>query len=537
MTTTAILSLFGGVMLLLYGMRTAGEGLQKAAGARLRSFLLTATSNRLKGAAVGAVMTALLQSSSAATVMLVGFVGSGLLGLEETMAVILGADVGTTLTVQAIAFRAYDYAIAIIGLGVLLRLLGRGAAKDVGQAVLGFGFLFLALKILIATFEPVSRNALLRELLLGLSADPVAGVIISALLTALLQSSAATLGLAITAAHSGLITLDAAVPVILGANIGTCVSALASSIGARADAKRAALAHVLFKVAGVVLVLPVLGPFTRLVGLSSSELTRQVANAHTFFNIAIMVIFLPFTGALTRLVKAIMPEREAQAGPGPRYLDPIVLSSPALALIQATREALRAADTVEEMLRRSIEVFERNDVELIEKIEEKDNDVDTLDREIKLFLTKLSRESLSDEQAKRELEIMLFTDNMENIGDVIDKNLMELARKKTRGGFSFSREGMNEIRALHRKVMDNFGMGVATFAGGDADMARRLLNHKEKLSELERELREAHIKRLHMGLKESIDTSSIHLDMLANLKRINSYVANAAYPVIEREKG
>lgn len=537
MTTISILSFFGAIMLILFGMRLAGEGLQRAAGAKLRSFLISATSNRLKGVGVGAAITALLQSSSATTVMLVGFVGSGLLGLSQTMGVILGADIGTTLTVQIIAFKVYNYAIGVIGLGILITYLSRkGKGKDLGQAVLGFGFVFFALKILVDTFEPVSQNPLLKDFLLGFSKDPFAGIIISALLTALFQSSAATLGLALTAAHAGLLSLDAAVPVVLGANIGTTVSAIVSSFGASVDAKRVALAHILFKVTGVVIVIPFLGLFTYLVGFSADDPARQVANAHTLFNIGIAVLFLPFTGPFTRLVSFLMPVSKQPERFGPKYLDPIVLSSPTLALVQASRESLRSADIVQEMLDGSIEVFDKDDLDLLERLEERDDDVDLLDREVKLYLTKLSRESLSDEQARRELEIMLFSDNIENIGDVIDKNLMDLARKKIKGGLSFSKEGMEEIKALHAKVVENFAMGVAAFAGSDNELARRLLTHKQKLSEMERELRQAHINRLHLGHRESIDTSAIHLDVLTNLKRINSYITNVAYPILEREK-
>ena len=319
-------------------------------------------------------------------------------------------------------------------------------------------------------------------------------------------------------------------------SIGTSVSAIVSSFGANIDARRVAIAHILFKVLGVVIVIPFLGVFTDLVGLSTPDLARQIANAHTFFNIAIALLFLPFTGPFTDFIKILLPKREEHKRFGPKYLDPMVLASPTLALVQASREALRASDIVGEMLKKSIEVFERNDLDLLESIEERDDDVDLLDREVKLYLTKLSKESLSDEQARRELEIMLFSDNIENIGDVIDKNIMDLARKKIKGGLSFSKEGMDEIRLLHQKVMENFETGVAAFAGGDGELARKLLSHKAKISELERELRQAHINRLHLGLKESIDTSAIHLDVLTNLKRINSYISNAAYPILEKER-
>lgn len=538
MTSINILTLFGGVLLLLYGMRTAGDGMQKAAGARLRGFLMAVTDNRLKSVGIGALITALLQSSSATIIMLVSFVGSGLLSLSATMGVILGADIGTTITVQIITFKIYDYAIIFVGIGILLEFLGRKSAlQGIGQAVLGFAFIFAALKIMTDIFLPLAQDPLFKEILINLGKDPVAGIIIAALLTALLYSSVATIGLALTAAHNGLITLDAAMPIVLGANIGTCIGAITSSIGAPVEAKRVALAHVMFKLIGVIIILPFLTPFTNLVGLTTPHLARQVANAHTFFNIAITLLFLPFIKPFTKLVEMLLPERtSSEKRFGPKYLDRFVLTSPSLAIGQATREALRMADIVQDMLKQSIEVFKNNDAGLLDAIEERDDEVDILDREIKLYLTKLSQESLTSEQAKREMEIITFTNTLENIGDVIDKNLMELAKKKAKNQLSFSHDGLNEILEFHQKVMENFGLGISAFASGDIELSHKLLRHKTKLGEIERELRQAHINRLHLGLKESIDTSAIHLDVLTNLKRINSYIANIAYPILEREK-
>jgi len=523
-------------MLLLYGMRLVGHGLQKAAGARLRSFLLSAMSNRFKGMMVGAAITALLQSSSATTVLLVGFVGSGLIALPQTMGVILGADIGTTLTVQIIAFKVYDYAIAVVGLGVLVMFLSKkGPVRHAGLAILGFGFVFLALKILTTAFAPLTPDSVLGQALMTLNGDPVAGIIVAAAITAVLHSSAATLGLAITAAHSGLFTIEAAVPIVLGANLGTCISAIISSIGAPVDAKRVALAHVLFKALGVILILPFISSFAGLVEASGGTLVRQVANAHTFFNIGLAVIFLPFTGVFTTIVTRLMPEREEPPKKGAKYLDPMVISTPSLALGQATREALRVADMAQVMLKGSLDVFKRDDKLLMKQIEDSDNEIDVIDKEIKLYLTKLIREALSGSQASRELEIISFTNNMENIGDVIDKNLMELARKKIKHGYLFSIAGMEEIEELHRMVMENFELGVAAFASSDKEIAAKLLSNKIEIADKERRLREAHIERLHRGLRESIETSSIHLDVLTNLKRINSYISSIAYPVIGEE--
>ncbi len=537
MHTLTLLNIFGGVFLLLYGMRLVGEGLQKACGARLRGFLLTATANRVRGVFVGAVITTLLQSSSATTVMLVGLVGSGLIGLSQTMGVILGADIGTTVTVQIIAFRIYDYAIGLVGLGILVRLVSRREEfQHAGTAILGFGFVFFAIKILIDTFDPGAGNSLMADLIAGLGEDLFAGIVISALVTAILHSSAATLGIAISASYSGALTLEAAIPIVLGANIGTCVTAILSSMGSTVDAKRVALAHILFKVAGVVVVLPFIGPFTELVRLTSSDIPRQIAYAHTFFNIGIAMIFLPLTSMFTSVVRYMIPQEREPHMMGPRYLDPLVLTTPSLALGQASREALRVADMVQEMVKDSMIVFKQNDRALCERLQERDNDVDLLDREIKLYLTRLSRESLTEEQAQREFEILAFTNNMENIGDVIDKNLMELALKKIEGQLSFSEEGIAEIEELHRKVLENFEIGVITFTNSDRELARRLLHRKARVAELERRLRQAHIDRLHRGLKESIDTSAIHLDILTNLKRINSYICNIAYTILDEEK-
>ncbi len=537
MTTIAIITLFGAVMLLLYGIRLAGEGLQKAAGTRLKGFLLKATSNRFKALGFGALMTALLQSSSATTAMLVGLVGSGLIGLYETMGLILGADIGTTLTVQLISFRIYDWAPLLVGVGVFIILTSKGGRKkDVGLAMLGFGFVFLALKIIVDAFSPIAENIAVRDALIDISRDPLAGIIISAFFTALFQSSAATLGIAITAAHAGLLTIDGAMPIVLGANLGTSVSAILTSINAPVDAKRAAFAHVLFKILGLLLVLPFLGLFTALTGFTAHTTARQVANAHTLFNLGIALLFLPFIGPFTALVKRIIPDKGGKAGTfGPKFLDPLVLKSPTLALAQASREALRQSDIVKDMLIRSMEAFDKRDIYFIEEIEAMDDQVDTLDREIKLYIARISREGLNEEQSARDFDIMHFSDNMENIGDVIDKNLMEIARKRVRKELTFSGPGVREIRGLYREVISNFEHATAAFATGDRELAEKVVAMKSAISLMEREMRDAHLRRLQMGLKESVETSSIHLDVLANLKRINSYITNTAYTLYSKK--
>jgi phosphate:Na+ symporter len=530
-----LIALFGGMALLLYGMQLVAEGLQLAAGGRMRHILGSITSNPVKGLLAGAFITAVIQSSSATTVMLVGFASSGLMTLAQSIGVILGADIGTTVTVQLIALQIFDYALLLVGVGFLLIFVSkRKIFKYVGQAILGFGFIFFAMKVMSDAMVPLRHSPLTNMLLVSLGDQPLLGVIVAATFSALVHSSAATIGLAITLSLQDLMPLSAAIPVIFGANIGTCATALASSIGGRAEARRVAIAHTFFKVVGVLLFLPFIHLFTQLVELTAHDLPRQIANAHTLFNVGVTVLFLPFAALLARLIAALVPDDRGGEGIfRAKYLDEHMLDTPALALGQATREALRMADVVSEMLTKTIDTFAGEDPELIEIIAEKDNEVDVLDRDIKQYVTKLSQQSLTDDQRKREIEILSFVNNMENIGDIVDRNLMEMAKKRLNKGAHFSEPGMQEIALLHKKVLQNLELAIAAFASTDAALAQQVLERKLEISQTERRFRQAHIQRLHDGYRESIDTSEIHLDVLTNLKRINSHITAIAYPVIE----
>ncbi len=531
------ISLFGGVLLLLYGIRLVSEGLQRAAGPLLKSVLGRLTRNPLSGLGIGTLITAILQSSSATTVMLVGFVNAGLLNLRQSMGIILGADIGTTVTIQLISFRVFDYAILLVGLGILgMLVLKNRVRKDLSQGVLGFGFIFLSIRIMAESMTPLKESPVFMLLLGALGDNPLTGIIISCIFTALFHSSAATIGIALAMAVEGIIPLKAAIAVILGANIGTCVSAVTASVGTSAEAKRTAYAHIIFKVIGVALMLPFLDDFGRVVVSTSELLPRQVANAHTIFNTAIAFIFLPFISIAEKIITRIVPEEVSPEKFGPKYIDPHLLSTPELALGQATREVIRMADIVEEMIKGAIKVYRDNNGELLEKIEDRDNDVDLLDREIKLYLVKILRGSLTEPLSKRQIDILEMINNLENIGDIIDKNLMRSAKKKIKYGWNFSNDGMEEIGSFHSKVVENFDLAISAFTGRDSELAMKVINRKNKIEEMCRELKQAHINRLHLGYKESIETSSIHLDVLTNLERINSHITQMAYPLLE-EKG
>jgi phosphate:Na+ symporter len=533
--TLTLFTILGGIALLLYGLQLLKDGLGGIAGIRLRSILGSVTQNRFIGLLTGALVAAVLQSGSAATVMLVGFTSAGFLTLSQSIAVILGADIGSTLTVQLIAFGILDLALAIVAVGFIIWFTSRNRRmKSLGLSILGFGFIFLALKVLIEGLAPFRSSEIVQQILLGVGGAPLLGILIATLLSALFHSSAATIGITLAFAAQDLMPLSSAIPIILGANIGSSATALLASIGTTAEARRVALAHGLFKILGVALFFPFLDHFETLVAATASAPMRQIANAHTFFNLGIALLFLPFTAFLAKLVTHLIPDRPELEEPGqPKYLDPRVLDTPALALGQATREALRVSDIVRDMYRDTIHVFMEDAIELAEDIQRRDDWVDRLDREIKLYITKLSAANLTEDQSQREISLLALTGDLETIGDIIDKNLMELAKKKSYKGLRFSDRGQNEIIELHEQVGRNFENVISAFAGQDAELARQVINEKATISQKERELRAAHIERLHEGLPESIETSAIHLDVLTNLVRINHHVISIAYPIAE----
>jgi len=532
--TGAVLALFGGIALLLYGIRLSGDSLQRAAGGRLRSLLTGMARHRPIAVASGAAVTAIIQSSAATTLMLIGFVSAGLMTFRQTLGIILGADIGTTFTVQLIAFKVTDYAHLLVGLGFAITFVARRALKDVGQAVLGLGLVFLGLKVILDGVAPLRENRLALELIEAVAGSPLMAILVSAAFSALVASSAATIGVALALASQGLIGLPGAVAMVLGANIGTCATALTASVGATAEAKRVAVAHIAFKLLGAALMLPFIGPFTALVASSAADPARQVANAHTFFNLGISLVFLPFTPLAARAIEAIVPDDQTGETPfRTRYLDERALDQPSLALGQATREALRMADVVQTMLRDTVTVFRSDNQALLEEVEKRDDQADFLEREIKLFLARLGREAMGPELSRKEIGLISFIGNLENIGDIVDKNLMELARKKLYQGRRFSEPGWAEILEFHGLVSKNLERAIAAFAANDKALAQEVLDQRPFMRMRERELRESHIGRLRAGLAESIETSEIHLDILTNLKRISSHVSALMLPILD----
>jgi phosphate:Na+ symporter len=532
-----VTTLLGGLAIFLHGLALTRDGLQIIAGDKLRTILFALSNNRVVGLFSGAVVTSVLQSSTATTVMLVGFAASSLMTLPQAMAVVLGADIGTTLTVQLISFRLSGYALAIVALGFALRFVARKRrTRSLGEVVLGFGLLFFGMKLMADATMPLRASEAFNHALAYLSSRPLAGLTGAAVTTVLMQGSAPTIGLVIAMATAGSMNLEAALPMVLGANVGTTLTPLIAAAGAPVEGKRVAVAHAVFKILGAAIFFAVLGPFQRLVERTGPDLARQVANAHTLFNAMNALLFLPFIGLGARLITRFYREEEGKERFGPKYLDPRAIESPALAFGNAQREFLRMADIVDDMLKDTIRAFEDNDLDLVTDIETRDDKVDILNREIRFYLAKLGQEAMSPEQADRQMELISLANDIENVGDIVNKNLLALAKKKIHHGLAFSAQGFGEIKSFHGKVCENFDLALLAFSGNDEEIARKVVRHQHSLVEIETELKEKHIGRLYQGLRESIETSSMHLDLLAYMRRINRLVGNLAEAVLKRRQ-
>lgn len=534
--TLQLFTFVGGVALLLYGMRVIADGLQQAAGARIRTWLHRLTRNRISGALVGTAITASMQSSSATTLLLVGLTSAGLLTFENTIGVLLGAGVGTTVTVQLIAFDILDWAPLMIAIGVaVVFIAGRrvNLYTGFGRTILGFGLIFQGMQFIVVATEPLGDNPVFVDLIRDLTGAPILLLLISLGLTAIMQSSAATIGMAIGLSVNGTLGLDAAIPLILGANIGTCSTALLASMGRGVESRRVAVAFTLLNVVGAAVAFPLASVLERVVAFTAADVSRQIANAHMFFNVAILVAFLPLTAPLAWMTRRLVPApRRDITDDMERYLDPMMLQSPAVAIGQATRAVLRMAEIVQGMLGDVQRALESNDEALTLDIRERDDEVDRCQQQIRAYLTKLAADQRLDRDiASREVGLLNAVSDLENIGDVLDKNLAELVLKKIHGDHSFSREGGAELQEFHRRVSYEFARAVSALASGNTKLASDVILEKAELSKLERELRLRHIQRLHDGRTESIDSSDIHLDVLSNFKRINTHATNLAYVV------
>jgi phosphate:Na+ symporter len=528
-----ITTLVGGLAIFLHGISLTREGLQVVAGERLRSIIFALSKNRIIALFSGIVVTMILQSSTASTVMVVGFASNALMTLTQATAVLLGADIGTTVTVQLISFHLSAYALTVVSVGFVVRSMSKRKRNQYfGQIVMGFGLLFLGMKIAEDATIPLKSSELFRSIIDYFSSRPLAGVLGAGVATLLFQGSAPTIGFIIALSSSDSISLQGAMPMILGANIGTTITPIFMTLNASTEGRRVAVAHMLFKVLGVLLIFPFLHEFEALIVRIEPIPGREIANAHTIFNVLNAIVCLPLVGISSKWISTHYSPSGEKKKFGPKYLDQRSLETPVLAFGNAQREFLRMADMVNEILRDSVKVMGKVDLDMVADIESRDDKVDMLNREIRFYLAKLTQEILTREQAEKQMELISLSNDVENIGDLVNRNILALARTMVKQGVTFSPQGWDEIRDFHAKVCENFDLALIAYATQDEEIARKVIRHRTTLIAIENQLKEKHIARLSQGTRESIETSSVHLDLLAHLRQINGYIGNIADAVV-----
>ncbi|TYO94942.1 Na/Pi cotransporter family protein [Desulfallas thermosapovorans] len=534
---TVVLGLLGGMGLLLYGMFIMSEGLQKVAGHRLRSILSTLTHNRFTALIVGALVTMLFQSSTATTVILVGLTSASIMSLKQTLGVILGADIGTTVTAQLIALKVTEISLPIVGIGAAIIFFSkRDKYKRVGQVLLGFGLLFLGLKMIADTMQPLKDEPFFRHILLSTSDYPLLAVAAAAVFTFLIQSSAASVGIIMVMSMQHLVSLHSAIYLLLGANIGTSFTALLTSLGSSREAQRVATAHLLFKLSGVLLMLPFVNQFAILMAKLTASPGYQVANAHTLFNIGIAMVFLPFIKYFAKLLEIIIPERQMPLDEQlkPKYLDDKLISTPSIALGLASKEINHAADQVFDMIQSIIKIFEKSDIELLDKINKKEDYLDVLCKSITNYLTSVMRQPLSRKEFYRSMSHMHIINDLEHIGDIIEKDITYIASCKITRQCQFSDAGWEEIKEMHQRLGDLMRMANVALASNDTELAGEALKRYPELARMERRLRAQHFNRLRDGTTLSISTSALHLDLINSFLRISEHIRNICHEIIHQ---
>lgn len=533
MAKEIIFGLLGGLGLFIYGLWEMSEGLHKASGERLRRILHNFTGRPIKGVLVGAGITSLIQSSSATTVMVVGFVNAGLMTLVQALGVIFGANIGTTITAQLIAFKLTDYALPIIGIGMILMFVAKKKShKYIAEFLMGFGILFLGLSILTSVVKPLGQYPVFNNILLSFSRNPILGILAAATITGIFQSSSVTTGMVLSLSMAGLIDLKGALPLILGCNIGTCVTALIASLGTNISARRASLAHILFNIMGVLIFLPFISVFGNLVAHTSSSIPRQIANAHTLFNVINTLVFLPFVNLyaklLTRLIKG---EEEEEIEYLPKHLERHLLNTPPIAIEAAIKEIIRTLGLTKKMVALSMDCFFRNDSKCLERVTRREEAVDSLREAITKYLVELMQRELSAEDSRKIPPLIHVINDVERIGDHAE-NLRDLAEQKIADRMQFSGTALDELKKMNNDIDKMIDCSIQALAANNIDEAKLVLEQECQINTLRDRLKDNHVSRLEQG-QCNVLSGVIFLDIISNLEKIGDHLNNVAQAVIE----
>ncbi|SDK04400.1 Na/Pi cotransporter family protein [Natronincola ferrireducens] len=531
-----LFGVLGGLGLFLYGMNVMSNGLQKAAGDKLKSIIGLLTTNRFMAVVVGAVVTAIVQSSSASTVMVVGFVNAGMMKLTQAVGVIMGANIGTTITAQIITFKIEKYAPIIVGLAVAVWLFAKNRKiKQLAEAFIGFGILFIGLKFMGDALRPLREYEAFRHMLISFGENQFLGIFAGFIITVAVQSSSASTGILLALAIEGLIPITSGLPILFGINMGTTVTAMLSSIGASNTAKRAAAFHFLFNLVGTVIFIAFLqGPTYRLITyLDPVHVPRQIANAHTFFNITTTLMLLPFSGILVKMAKKIVPGEE-ETTHGVKYIDNRILNTPSIATASAIRETLHMGKVARESFKNAFDGFVNNDQNKIDESFKLEKVVNELEREMSAYLVSLSNTNVSQDNRETVNGLFNTINDIERVGDHAE-NIAELAQYKIDNQLSFSDTAIQELKEIAETTMEAYSNALTAMKTLDASLAMKVVEIEEQVDFMERTLRANHIERLNKQL--CVPTSGvIFLDIISNLERIADHSSNIAMAVLDKAK-
>ncbi|MCK4401144.1 Na/Pi cotransporter family protein [bacterium] len=521
----------GGLGLFLYGIHIMSDALQKAAGDKMRKILGIITNKAFFGLLAGAGITSIIQSSSATTVMVIGFVNAGLMTLKQAVGVIFGANIGTTITAQLIAFKITHYVLPIIGIGFALQFFSKKRAqKQIGVVILGFGLLLLGLSIMTDTVRFLRGSQAVKDIFVNFSSTPILGVLAGMIVTVVVQSSSATVGITMALGMGGLIDINAAIPLLLGDNIGTCVTGMLASIGTNVGARRAAVAHVLFNVIGTAIVLMLLPVYKTLIIHTAGSIGRQIANAHTLFNVINALLFLPFTGAYARLIEKIVPGKDSSLDYAPKFLEPHLLNTPSIAIEQARKELVRMTEMVKTMVDKAMDGFFKKDIDMMHDAIKKEDAVDNLQSSITHYLVELSEKSLSSEMAEKIPALLHSVNDIERVGDITE-NLVELGERAIEKKLLFSDKAIKELREMYSQVTAMLEDTIKALELNDVAIARKVWGREKKINELTETFGNNHTSRLR-NRACNIVSGIVFLDLLSNFEKIGDHLNNVADAVI-----
>jgi phosphate:Na+ symporter len=530
-----LLNLLAAIALLVWGTHLVRTGILRVFGANLRTMLSHSVANRWAAAISGLGVTALVQSSTATALIVSSFVGQGLVTLPMALAVMLGADVGTSLMTVVFSFDLSWLSPLFLFLGVVLYMTRESnPIGRFGRILIGLGLMLLALRLVAGVTEIMTQSPAVKALLGSISSDLLLEITVGAFLSVVAYSSLAIVLLVATMAASGLVPLEPAMGLVLGANLGSGLLGVLTTAKSSVEVRHVPLGNFVFKALGVLITAPMVGLWLRYARPFVHDQATLVVLFHLSFNVLTALVFIGFTTQIARWVDHWLPKPDRSLVAGrPHHLDPSALETPSLAISCAAREALHQADVVETMIVGMLSVIKNNDLKLAQDLRKLDDHVDELYSDIKYYLTKISREALGEEESRRWTDIISFTINMEQIGDIVERILIDIEDKKIKKGRSFSDAGMAEICELHARLVDNLRLGMSVFLNGSVRDAQKLLEQKARFGELERAYASSHLNRLTGNTMQSIETSSLHIDLISDLKRINSHICSIAYPILD----